>query len=92
MTEAEPPEAGPPEAEPPEAEPPEAEPPEAVRSDQETNESPRPWSSRTRMAEALVIALIVLLVWAILVLDPDLLRRWSSMNDAWRLFGGPSPS
>ncbi len=38
------------------------------------------------------IVLIVLFVLGACVLDPDLLRRWLSLNEAWRLFGGPTPS
>jgi hypothetical protein len=40
----------------------------------------------------LAVVLIALFVLAILILDPDLLRRWLSVDETSRLFGGPTPS
>jgi hypothetical protein len=40
----------------------------------------------------LAVVLIVVVILAVCVLDPDLLRRWLSSNESWRLFGGPTPS
>ena len=74
------------------AQPPEAGRPERMRSDQRQEELVGGRSNKVRLAEVLAIALIVLLVLAVFALDPDLLRRWSSSNNAWRLFGGPTPT
>ncbi len=74
------------------AQQPEAGRPERMRSDQRQEELVSGRSNRVLLAEVLAIALIVLLVLVVCVLDPDLVRRWSSSPEAWRLFGGPTPS
>ncbi len=71
---------------------PEAGRPETVEPGPEPEERVVVRSIRSRLAMVLAVALIVLFVLAVLALDPDLLRRWLSVNETTRIFGGPSPS
>lgn len=74
------------------AQPPEARRPEGMQLDPEQEKLVGAPSKRARLAMVVAIVLIVLFVLGACVLDPDLLRRWLSLNEAWRLFGGPTPS
>lgn len=47
---------------------------------------------RVLLVEVLVVALIVVIILALLNLDPTLVRQWSNAGGPWRLFGGPTPS
>ena len=60
--------------------------------DQEDEQPGGARSVRPRLAMVLAVVLIVVVILAVCVLDPDLLRRWLSSNESWRLFGGPTPS
>jgi len=71
---------------------PEAGRPEGAQPEPEREELVVAPSKGARLALILAVALIVLFVVAVLVLDPDLLRRWLSVNETTRLFGGPTPS
>lgn len=71
---------------------PEAGRPEGLQPDSERAELAVAPSKGARLALILAVALIVLFVLAVVVLDPDLLRRWLSVNETNRLFGGPTPS
>lgn len=44
------------------------------------------------LVEGLVVGLVVVIVLGLLILDPALVRQWSSVDGPWRLFGGPTPS
>ncbi|MGA2514086.1 MAG: hypothetical protein ABSG37_10765 [Candidatus Limnocylindrales bacterium] len=73
------------------APPPETRRPEG-QVDPERENPVRAWATSARIAMVLAVVLIALFVLAILILDPDLLRRWLSVDETSRLFGGPTPS
>ena len=45
-----------------------------------------------RLALIVAVALVLLLVWIALLLNPELVRDWSNASGNWRLFGGSTPS